>query len=254
MPATTLSTYLRQRPADTLGAIGLISGILSAIWGQTYELKPLQPVAMLFFLDSGALLIGLFYGVAMGIGMAAWARKLWAAPVVLVTTMYAWSAAIHTAIRLQSTRGRRSAPGGRQRARRRRWGRLDALGVLAVRARPSPTAVAHCPHLRGRSAGRNSVLLGPSQICRRAGAVLRVATGRGVLHRSRAAAPKPEHLIHLLPLLPLDIDRDGVARSGTHHERVAVARLMRPRCWSGFLERELAGVAKGVGGGGPRRQ
>ena len=103
MPATTLSTYLRQRPADTLGALGLISGILSAIWGQTYELKPLQPLAMLFFLDSGALLIGLFYGVAMGIGMAAWARKLWAAPVVLVTTLYAWSAAIHTAIRLQST-------------------------------------------------------------------------------------------------------------------------------------------------------
>jgi nicotinamide riboside transporter PnuC len=103
MPATTLSTYLRQRPADTLGALGLISGILSAIWGQTYELKPLQPLAMLFFLDSGALLIGLFYGVAMGIGMAAWARKVWAAPVVLVTTLYAWSAAIHTAIRLQST-------------------------------------------------------------------------------------------------------------------------------------------------------
>ena len=51
----------------------------------------------MFFLDPGALPIGFFYGVAMGIGMAAWVRKPWAAIIVLITTMYAWSAAIHTA-------------------------------------------------------------------------------------------------------------------------------------------------------------
>ena len=101
MPATTLSRFLRERPADTMGALGLVSGILSAVWGQTYELKPLQPLATVFFLDPGALPIGFFYGIAMGIGIAAWVRKPWALPVVLVTTMYAWSAAIHTAIRLQ---------------------------------------------------------------------------------------------------------------------------------------------------------
>jgi hypothetical protein len=101
MPATTLERYLRERPADTLGALGLVSGILSALWGQTFELKPLEPVAMLFLLDPGALPIGFFYGVAMGVGMATWVRKPWAGTVVFVTTMYAWSAAIHTAIRVQ---------------------------------------------------------------------------------------------------------------------------------------------------------
>ncbi len=101
MPATTLSRYLRERPADTMGALGLVSGILSAVWGQTYELKPLEPLAIVFFLDPGALPIGFFYGAAMGIGIAAWVRKPWAAIVVVITTMYAWSAAIHTAIRLQ---------------------------------------------------------------------------------------------------------------------------------------------------------
>jgi hypothetical protein len=37
--------------------------------------------------------------------VAAWAHKAWAALVVLVVTMYAWSAAIHTAIRLQRNAG-----------------------------------------------------------------------------------------------------------------------------------------------------
>jgi hypothetical protein len=101
MPTTTLAGYLRERPADTLGALGLVSGILSALWGQTFELKPLEPLAMLFLLDPGALPMGFFYGVAMGIGIAAWVRKPWVAIAVLITTMYAWSAAIHTAIRLQ---------------------------------------------------------------------------------------------------------------------------------------------------------
>jgi hypothetical protein len=105
MPATTLSGYLRERPADTLAALGLISGILSAVWGQKFELEPLKPLAAVFFLDAGALPIGFFYGAAMGMGIAAWMRKPWALPVVLVTTMYAWSAAIHTAIRLQRNTG-----------------------------------------------------------------------------------------------------------------------------------------------------
>ena len=73
--------------------------------GQIYELKPLEPLARVFFLDPGALPIGVFYGVAMGIGIAAWVRKPWVVPAVLVTTMYAWSAAIHTAIRLQRNTG-----------------------------------------------------------------------------------------------------------------------------------------------------
>jgi hypothetical protein len=58
-------------------------------------------VAIVFLLAPGALPIGFFYGAAMGVGMAVWARKPWAAIIVLVTTMYAWSAAVHTAVRLQ---------------------------------------------------------------------------------------------------------------------------------------------------------
>ena len=105
MPATTLSKYLRDRPADTMAALGLISGILSAAWGQTFSFEPLQPLAVVFFLDGGALPIGFFYGVAMAIGIAVWTRKPWAAVVVPITTMYAWSAAIHTAVRLQRNTG-----------------------------------------------------------------------------------------------------------------------------------------------------
>ncbi len=105
MPATTLSNTLRDRPAEMLAVLGLVSGALSAAWGQAFDLEPLQPVAQVFFLDPGAMPIGFFYGVAMGLGVAAWARQPWAAIVLIITTMYAWSAAVHTAIRLQSNTG-----------------------------------------------------------------------------------------------------------------------------------------------------
>jgi len=100
MPATTLSTYLRQRPADVLAALGLVSGLLSGFWGAGLELPVLQPLATLFALDAAMLPIGFFYGVAMAIGIAAWARTPWAA-IIVITTIFAWSAALHTAIRLQ---------------------------------------------------------------------------------------------------------------------------------------------------------
>jgi hypothetical protein len=105
MPAMPLGSTLRSRPAEMLGALGLLSGFLSAGWGQTYGLEALQPLAIVFLLAPGALPIGFFYGAALGIGMAAWARKPWAAIIILATTMYAWSAAIHTAIRLQRNSG-----------------------------------------------------------------------------------------------------------------------------------------------------
>ena len=44
--------------------------------------------------------------------MAAWARKAWSV-FVLVTTIYAWSAAVHTAIRLERDYRRRPAPHSR---------------------------------------------------------------------------------------------------------------------------------------------
>jgi hypothetical protein len=87
----TLSNAVRDRPAGTLAALGLVSGALSAAWGQSLEFEVLQPLALVFFLAPGALPIGFFYGAAIGLGMAAWARKPWAAIVLLATTIYAWS-------------------------------------------------------------------------------------------------------------------------------------------------------------------
>ena len=79
MPVTALNAYLRQRPADMLAALGLVSGLLSGSWGANLELPALQPLATLFVLDAAMLPIGFFFGVAMAIGIALWARKPWAA-------------------------------------------------------------------------------------------------------------------------------------------------------------------------------
>jgi hypothetical protein len=105
MPAIPFSNAARSRPAETIAALGLLSGVLSAGLGQTYDLEALQPLAIVFLLAPGAMPIGFFYGAALGVGMAVWARKPWAAIIVLVTTMYAWSAAVHTAVRLQRNSG-----------------------------------------------------------------------------------------------------------------------------------------------------
>jgi hypothetical protein len=94
-----------RRPAEFLGVLGLIAGLLSALWGHSFALDTLQPLAAIFLLAPGALPVGFFFGVAVGIGIAVWARKPWAALVMLVAIMYAWSAAIHTAVRLQRNSG-----------------------------------------------------------------------------------------------------------------------------------------------------
>ena len=46
MPAMTPSSMMRERPAEVLAALGLVSGMLSATWGQSREFVALQPVAM----------------------------------------------------------------------------------------------------------------------------------------------------------------------------------------------------------------
>ena len=105
MPPAPLGDILRNRPAETLAALGLISGLLSAGWGQAFSLESLKPISLLFLLDPAILPIGFFFGSAVGVGVAAWGRKPWAALVLLVTTMYAWSAAIHLAVRIQRNSG-----------------------------------------------------------------------------------------------------------------------------------------------------
>jgi hypothetical protein len=91
----------RERPDITMAGLGLISGILSATVGYDLEIGFLKPVAPLFFLDVGPMPIGFFFGAAVAFGIWWWTRNPWSVPVLLVTTMYAWSAAIQIAIRLQ---------------------------------------------------------------------------------------------------------------------------------------------------------
>jgi hypothetical protein len=105
MGAMILFDSLRYRPASLLMGLGLISGTLSAAWGETFTLGGLQPLGMVFLLDPSALPIGFFYGAALGLGMALVMRQTWAAILVAITTIYAWSAAVHTAIRLQRNSG-----------------------------------------------------------------------------------------------------------------------------------------------------
>jgi hypothetical protein len=105
MGAITLLDTLHHRPAALLLGLALISGGLSAAWGETFTLAGLQPLGMVFLLDPAALPIGFFYGAALGLGMTFAVRKAWAAILVPVTTLYAWSAAMHTAIRLQRNSG-----------------------------------------------------------------------------------------------------------------------------------------------------
>jgi len=105
MTAIPFSSTSRNRPAEILAALGLVSGFLSAGWGQAFTLEALRPVAFVFFLDPAMMPNGFFFGTAVGVGVAVWARKAWVVPVLVVTTMYAWSAAIHTAVRLQRDTG-----------------------------------------------------------------------------------------------------------------------------------------------------
>ena len=97
MTSVSVAT-MGERPALTLAALGLVSGILSATLGFMFEPEWLEPVANLFWLEPGMVPIGVFYGVALGLGIALCTGRQWAAPLVLITTMIAWSAAIHTAI------------------------------------------------------------------------------------------------------------------------------------------------------------
>lgn len=83
--------------------MGLASGALSAAWGtQTYiGAGYLERIANVFVLAPELLPIGLLFGGALGIGIWRVTDRLMAIPVVVIVTVYAWSAAIQVAIRTQ---------------------------------------------------------------------------------------------------------------------------------------------------------
>jgi hypothetical protein len=100
--ATSIAGW-RKRAALAMAGLGLISGLLSATVGYELEVAWLRPVGAVFFLDAGPVPIGFFFGAAVALGVWMATGSVWALPVVPVVAMYAWSAAIQVAIRLQRT-------------------------------------------------------------------------------------------------------------------------------------------------------
>ena len=91
-----------------MAGLGLVSGIASATWGLERELpylQELQPLALVFGLAPEHLAIGFFFGAIIAFSLYLWTGNLWSLPVLPVTTMYAWSAAIQLGIRLQRNSG-----------------------------------------------------------------------------------------------------------------------------------------------------
>lgn len=93
----------RERPNITMAGLGLISGFASVNLGfsNASSVEWLQPLATVFGLSPELLPIGFYFGAVIALGIWLWTGSLWAVPVLLVTTMYAWSAAVQVAIRLQ---------------------------------------------------------------------------------------------------------------------------------------------------------
>ena len=105
MPALSAKTIWLERPRIPLAVLGLVSGLFSAVVGFTLRIEQLDPLAGLFFLSAEMLPIGLLFGAVVAAGVAGRTRRIVAVPMLLVTTMYAWSAAIHTAVRLHQLGG-----------------------------------------------------------------------------------------------------------------------------------------------------
>lgn len=88
-----------------LAALGLASGLCSALVGIDRALDGWRPVAALFGMHPGLLPVGCFFALAMALG-ATWAhRGALAAGAIGIATLYAWSGAVHIAIRLQRNVG-----------------------------------------------------------------------------------------------------------------------------------------------------
>jgi hypothetical protein len=78
-------------------------------WTQFLSERPaawlawLDPVAKVFFLNPELVVMGIFFAAAVAFGVWLRTRNAWALLAVPVATLYAWSAAIQVAIRLQRT-------------------------------------------------------------------------------------------------------------------------------------------------------
>jgi hypothetical protein len=86
-----------DRPPLLLAALGVLSGALSAWVGFEFAPPWLKWPGELFFLDPGMLAVGALFAAAIAVGLWIAAARGMVLPVAALATMYAWSAAIHTA-------------------------------------------------------------------------------------------------------------------------------------------------------------
>jgi hypothetical protein len=96
-PVPLLKSW-RDYPALVLASLGLVSGILSAVVGFEVRVDVLDWPGSLFFLSAEMMPIGLFFAAVMAFAIAAWESPAWAPVITFVGTLYAWSAAIQTAL------------------------------------------------------------------------------------------------------------------------------------------------------------
>ncbi|HEU0158036.1 MAG TPA: hypothetical protein VFR00_01925 [Hyphomicrobiaceae bacterium] len=88
----------RHHPAPTMAALGLVSGILSAVVGFEVRIGVLDWPGTVFFLSAEMMPIGLLFAAVMAFAIAAWHAPAWAPILTFIGTLYAWSAAIQTAL------------------------------------------------------------------------------------------------------------------------------------------------------------
>jgi hypothetical protein len=96
-------TALLARPPLLMAALGAISGALSAAISLEGEPVWLAGPGKLFFLQAGLVPAGVAFAAAVGVGL--WMVSARALPALLaaLVTLYAWSAAVHTATRIVAT-------------------------------------------------------------------------------------------------------------------------------------------------------
>jgi hypothetical protein len=110
MPATHSTAGLHRHAVATMTVLGLVSGGLSSGLGTG------RPIGLAWLASVAAglgfaiptellpvILLGLYFGLATSLGIWLSTARLLALPVVLVTTLIAWGAAIQVGIRLQRT-------------------------------------------------------------------------------------------------------------------------------------------------------
>jgi hypothetical protein len=88
----------RDHPPLVLAGLGLLSGILSAVIGFEMRVDLLDWPGSLFFLSAEMMPIGLIFAAVMAFAIAAWETPAWAPIITFIGTLYAWSAAIQTAL------------------------------------------------------------------------------------------------------------------------------------------------------------